>query len=60
MNLTGKIALITNVSHFDILVNNNAHPPAGSPVEQITDAAWREMMARVGQVIPFAGGWVTP
>ncbi len=30
-----------------MLVNNNAHPPSGSPVEQISDAAWREMQARL-------------
>ncbi|MGH7316819.1 MAG: SDR family oxidoreductase, partial [Candidatus Rokuibacteriota bacterium] len=25
----------------------NSHPPSGGPVEQITDAVWREMMARL-------------
>jgi NAD(P)-dependent dehydrogenase (short-subunit alcohol dehydrogenase family) len=40
-------AVVARFGRLDILVNNNAHPPAGSPVEQITDAAWREMMARL-------------
>jgi NAD(P)-dependent dehydrogenase (short-subunit alcohol dehydrogenase family) len=40
-------AVVTRFGRLDVLVNNNAHPPSGSPVEQITDAAWREMMARL-------------
>jgi NAD(P)-dependent dehydrogenase (short-subunit alcohol dehydrogenase family) len=40
-------AVEARFGRLDILVNNNAHPPSGSPVEQITDAAWREMMARL-------------
>jgi NAD(P)-dependent dehydrogenase (short-subunit alcohol dehydrogenase family) len=40
-------AVVERFGRLDILVNNNAHPPSGSPVEQITDAAWREMMARL-------------
>jgi NAD(P)-dependent dehydrogenase (short-subunit alcohol dehydrogenase family) len=40
-------AVVTRFGRLDILVNNNAHPPSGSPVEDITDAAWREMMARL-------------
>ena len=40
-------AVVGRFGRLDILVNNNAHPPSGSPVEQITDAAWREMMARL-------------
>jgi NAD(P)-dependent dehydrogenase (short-subunit alcohol dehydrogenase family) len=40
-------AVVARFGRLDILVNNNAHPPSGSPVEQITDAAWREMMARL-------------
>ena len=40
-------AVVARFGRLDILVNNNAHPPSGSPAEQITDAAWREMMARL-------------
>ena len=40
-------AVVGRFGRLDILVNNNAHPPSGSPVEQISDAAWREMMARL-------------
>jgi NAD(P)-dependent dehydrogenase (short-subunit alcohol dehydrogenase family) len=40
-------AVVGRFGRLDILVNNNAHPPSGNPVEQITDAAWREMMARL-------------
>jgi NAD(P)-dependent dehydrogenase (short-subunit alcohol dehydrogenase family) len=40
-------AVVARFGRLDVLVNNNAHPPSGSPVEQITDAAWREMMARL-------------
>jgi 3-oxoacyl-[acyl-carrier protein] reductase len=40
-------ATVARFGRLDILVNNNAHPPSGSPVEQISDAAWREMMARL-------------
>jgi NAD(P)-dependent dehydrogenase (short-subunit alcohol dehydrogenase family) len=40
-------AVMARFGRLDILVNNNAHPPSGSPVEDITDAAWREMMARL-------------
>jgi NAD(P)-dependent dehydrogenase (short-subunit alcohol dehydrogenase family) len=39
--------VMARFGRLDILVNNNAHPPSGSPVEEITDAAWREMMARL-------------
>ncbi len=40
-------AVVARFGRLDVLVNNNAHPPSGSPVETITDAAWREMMARL-------------
>ena len=40
-------AVVARFGRLDVLVNNNAHPPSGSPVEQISDAAWREMMARL-------------
>jgi 2-keto-3-deoxy-L-fuconate dehydrogenase len=38
---------VARFGRLDVLVNNNAHPPSGSPVEQVTDAAWREMMTRL-------------
>ncbi|MGH7401691.1 MAG: SDR family NAD(P)-dependent oxidoreductase, partial [Candidatus Rokuibacteriota bacterium] len=40
-------AVVARFGRLDVLVNNNAHPPSGGPVEQTTDAAWREMMARL-------------
>jgi len=40
-------AVLARFGRLDILVNNNAHPPSGNPVEDVTDAAWREMMARL-------------
>ncbi|HKW95910.1 MAG TPA: SDR family oxidoreductase [Methylomirabilota bacterium] len=40
-------AVVARFGRLDILVNNNAHPPSGSPAEKITDAAWREMMSRL-------------
>ncbi|HTG11674.1 MAG TPA: SDR family oxidoreductase [Candidatus Eisenbacteria bacterium] len=40
-------AVVARFGRLDVLVNNNAHPPSGSPVEQITDAAWREMQSRL-------------
>ena len=40
-------AVVARFGRLDVLVNNNAHPPSGSPVEQVTDAAWREMMSRL-------------
>jgi NAD(P)-dependent dehydrogenase (short-subunit alcohol dehydrogenase family) len=40
-------AMVARFGRLDILVNNNAHPPSGSPVEQITDEAWREMQTRL-------------
>ena len=40
-------AVVARFGRLDVLVNNNAHPPSGSPVEQISDAAWREMQARL-------------
>ena len=38
---------VTRFGHLDILVNNSANPPTGSPTERITDAQWRDMMARL-------------
>jgi len=40
-------AVVARFGRLDVLVNNNAHPPSGSPVEEISDAAWREMMGRL-------------
>ena len=40
-------AVVARFGRLDVLVNNNAHPPSGSPVEDVADAAWREMMARL-------------
>jgi NAD(P)-dependent dehydrogenase (short-subunit alcohol dehydrogenase family) len=40
-------AVVARFGRLDILVNNNAHPPSGSPVERISDEAWREMQARL-------------
>jgi NAD(P)-dependent dehydrogenase (short-subunit alcohol dehydrogenase family) len=40
-------AVVARFGRLDILVNNNAHPPSSSPVEQITDEAWREMQTRL-------------
>jgi NAD(P)-dependent dehydrogenase (short-subunit alcohol dehydrogenase family) len=40
-------AVVARFGRLDILVNNNAHPPTGSPVEKISDEAWREMQARL-------------
>jgi NAD(P)-dependent dehydrogenase (short-subunit alcohol dehydrogenase family) len=40
-------AVVARFGRLDILVNNNAHPPSGSPTEAVTDTAWREMLARL-------------
>jgi 2-keto-3-deoxy-L-fuconate dehydrogenase len=40
-------AVVTRFGRLDVLVNNSAFPPSGSPTEAVTDAAWREMMARL-------------
>jgi NAD(P)-dependent dehydrogenase (short-subunit alcohol dehydrogenase family) len=40
-------AVVTRFGRLDVLVNNNASPPAGSPTEQVTDEVWREMMVRL-------------
>src|SRR5262245_48458652 len=39
--------VVARFGRLDILVNNSAHPPSGSPTEDISDAAWREMMSRL-------------
>ena len=40
-------AVVARFGRLDILVNNSAFPPSGSPTEAVTDVAWREMMARL-------------
>ena len=40
-------AVVKRFGRLDILVNNNAHPPSGCPVEEIGDDAWRQMMAHL-------------
>ena len=40
-------AVVARFGRLDVLVNNNACPPAGSATENVTDAAWRELMARL-------------
>jgi 2-keto-3-deoxy-L-fuconate dehydrogenase len=40
-------AVAGHFGRLDVLVNNNAFPPSGAPTEEVTDAAWREMMARL-------------
>jgi NAD(P)-dependent dehydrogenase (short-subunit alcohol dehydrogenase family) len=36
--------VLDRFGRLDVLVNNNAHAPAGSPTEAVTDEAWRAMM----------------
>jgi 2-keto-3-deoxy-L-fuconate dehydrogenase len=38
---------VARFGHLDILVNNSANPPTGSPTERISDAQWRDMMSRL-------------
>ena len=40
-------AVVERFGRLDVLVNNNAHPPTGSATEEVSDAVWREMMARL-------------
>jgi NAD(P)-dependent dehydrogenase (short-subunit alcohol dehydrogenase family) len=40
-------AVVSHFGRLDVLVNNNAFPPSGAATEDVTDAAWREMMARL-------------
>lgn len=40
-------ATVARFGQLDILVNNSANPPTGSPTEQVTDAHWRDMIARL-------------
>jgi NAD(P)-dependent dehydrogenase (short-subunit alcohol dehydrogenase family) len=41
------VAVVERFGRLDILVNNSAHPPTGSATEDVSDAVWREMMARI-------------
>jgi NAD(P)-dependent dehydrogenase (short-subunit alcohol dehydrogenase family) len=40
-------AVVEHFGRLDILVNNNAFPPSGSPTEEVSDEQWRAMMARL-------------
>ncbi len=40
-------AVVARFGRLDILVNNSASPPTGSPTEQVTDEQWRGMMTRL-------------
>jgi len=40
-------AVVERFGRLDVLVNNNAHPPTGSPTEAVSDQLWREMTARL-------------
>ena len=40
-------AAAAHFGRLDVLVNNNAFPPSGRATEDVTDAAWRDMMARL-------------
>jgi len=40
-------AVAGRFGRLDVLVNNNAFPPSGAATEEVTDAAWRDMMARL-------------
>jgi NAD(P)-dependent dehydrogenase (short-subunit alcohol dehydrogenase family) len=39
--------VVQRFGRLDVLVNNNAFPPAGCATENVTDEAWREMMAHL-------------
>ena len=39
--------VVARFGRLDILVNNNAYPPTGSPTEHVSDAVWHEMTARL-------------
>jgi len=40
-------AVVAHFGRLDILVNNSANPPTGSPTEHVTDSQWRDMMSRL-------------
>ena len=39
--------VVARFGRLDMLVNNNAYPPTGSPTEQVSDQIWHEMTARL-------------
>jgi len=39
--------VVDRFGRLDVLVNNSSHPPVGGPVEDLSDEAWRSMMARL-------------
>lgn len=39
--------VVARFGRLDVLVNNNAFPPTGSPTEQVSDLIWHEMTARL-------------
>src|SRR5262245_2957045 len=39
--------VVARFGRLDVLVNNNAFPPTGSPTEQVSDLVWHEMTARL-------------
>jgi NAD(P)-dependent dehydrogenase (short-subunit alcohol dehydrogenase family) len=40
-------AVVARFGRLDVLVNNSACPPSGSPTEAVSDEAWQAMMARL-------------
>jgi 2-keto-3-deoxy-L-fuconate dehydrogenase len=40
-------AVVARFGRLDVLVNNSANPPTGSPTERVTDTQWRDMMSRL-------------
>ena len=40
-------AVVARFGRLDVLVNNSANPPTGSPTESVTDTQWRDMMSRL-------------
>ncbi len=39
--------VVARFGRLDVLVNNSAFPPSGSPTEDVSDGTWREMMAHL-------------
>jgi len=39
--------VVARFGRLDMLVNNSANPPTGSPTELVTDKEWRDMMSRL-------------
>lgn len=40
-------AVVDRFGRLDVLVNNSSHPPVGGPVEEVSDEAWRSLMAHL-------------